>query len=97
MPVSRVDVTFHDPDRIVTKDFGERRVDPLLGYACREGVPQIVKNEIQRDTVGLRLLAEAIMRVVRSGDVPARIPRRREDPRRRASHPLREDSATFRG
>jgi hypothetical protein len=39
MFVSRVNVTFHDSDRVVTEDFRARRqVDPLLGHACREGV-----------------------------------------------------------
>jgi hypothetical protein len=97
MLVSRVNVTFHDSDRVVTEDFRERRqVDPLLGHACRKGVHQSVKNKIQRDTVGLRLLAETIMSVVHLGDVLARIPRRREDPRRRTGHPLGKDPAALR-
>jgi len=64
MLVSRMNVTFHDSDRVVTEDFRERRqVNPLL-HACREGVPQIAKNKIQRNPVGLGLLAETIMRLV---------------------------------
>jgi hypothetical protein len=97
MLVGRVNVPFHDSDRVVAEDSRERRqVDPLLGHSCREGVPQIVKNKIQRDSVGLRLRAETIMRVVHSGDVLARIPRRGEDPRRLTSHPLGKDPAALR-
>jgi len=54
---------------------------PLLGHAGRKGVPQVVKNKIQREPVCFRLLAEAVMRVVYAGDVLSRISRRREDPR----------------
>ena len=59
MLVGRVNVTFHDSDRVVAQDFRKRRqVDPLFSHACREGMTEVVENQIQLDAGFARLLAE---------------------------------------
>src|SRR6516164_5678499 len=83
----RMNIALHDPNRVVSKNRGQsREIYTRLRHTSCKRVPQIVKNEVQLQTLCESVVTNPVVRTVQAPDVSPWVPLGRKDPGRITAH-----------